>query len=444
MKVVHVCAMDSGGAGKAAHRLHTGLRAAGVDSAMVVIRKGSSDPSVLVAPSPWYRMFSPGEKSPRARWKRISRRWDNLLRQYPGRPDGLEMFTDTVSEYRFWEIREVREADVVHLHWVAGLLDCRSAPAGLKGKKIVWTLHDMNPFTGGCHYAGDCTRYRESCGACPQLGSGWPDDLSGRAWAMKREAYRNMDIRVVTPSRWLGRCASVSSLLGRFPLEVIPNGIPTDVFRPYPKTESRKSLGVPEEGKVVLFGADYDTRRKGFRHLVDALSAFPVALRDKMVLACFGPLPEGKLPPGVKAIGFGSVSDENLLARIYSCADVFVLPSEEDNLPNTVLESMACGIPVAGFDIGGMPDMVENGRTGKLASPGSVKGLVDAMECILSRNATGILAGECRRKAEAEYSLPVQAERYRGFYLKALPGTPGSSSAASSTGLPRASTPFSP
>jgi glycosyltransferase involved in cell wall biosynthesis len=138
------------------------------------------------------------------------------------------------------------------------------------------------------------------------------------------------------------------------------------------------------------------------------------------------------------------VPDESLLARIYSCADVFVLPSLEDNLPNTVLEAMSCGVPVAGFDVGGMPDMVENGRTGKLACPESVEGLVDAMAWILSRNAAGIFAGECRRKSETEYALPVQAERYRRLYLKAVPGVAGSSSGAFSTGSPLERTSSSP
>ncbi|MEA3224255.1 MAG: polysaccharide pyruvyl transferase family protein, partial [Thermodesulfobacteriota bacterium] len=171
MNVVHLCMQDFGGAGKAAYRLHKGLQAIGVDSTMLVLNKRSGDPSVKVLPND-YSIGMTGCLNVSAYNSPVRNqqagRWHKLMSEYSNRPAGLEMFTDAVSDVRLDRVREIQEADIINLHWVAGQLDCPSAPLAIGGKPIIWTLHDMNPFTGGCHYAGDCKKYIKGCGACPQ------------------------------------------------------------------------------------------------------------------------------------------------------------------------------------------------------------------------------------------------------------------------------------
>lgn len=419
LNVALLSTMDFGGAGKATHRLLRGLQAYGSDALMAVLCKSTEDPSIKLLSNSAGGLTTVSAEGA-GRWEELFRKWRGQLAGYTNRPEGLEIFTDSRSRFSLEDIPELQRADILNFHWMAGLLNYPTSSSALKGKKIVWTLHDMNPFTGGCHYAGECTGYLRSCGTCPQLGSSDKEDLSRKIWEDKRAAYADLDLTIVTPSRWLAECARNSSLLSRFPVHVIPNGLPTDIFRPHPKDELRRSFNIPEHARVILFGADYDTRRKGFHYLVDALRALPD--KRNLVLASFGPLPETKFSSEFLTMNFGSISNETRLAQIYSLADLFVLPSMEDNLPNTVIESMACGIPVVGFKIGGMPDMIEHKVNGYLAQPGDVTGLTEGIRWCLA-NASALKLGErCREKVELEYSQRVQAESYTNLYENILLG----------------------
>lgn len=421
LRVAAISTSDSGGAGKAAYRLHLGLESGGVHSRMHVASKKSTNQNVHVIPgidtagAPLYK-----------------KRNEILAAQYPDRPSSLEVFTLAESDVRLNGICDIAEADIVHLHWVADLLDYRHAAQVLRGKKIVWTLHDMNPFTGGCHYAGECTKYMRQCGDCPQLGSGTEDDLSLHVWKQKLGAYKKMDITVVTPSKWLSTCARESALLGRFPVHVIPYGFPTDIFKPFPKDAARAALNIDATAKVVLFGADIiNKKRKGFHYLLKALEKLSQGLQvSNIVLAFFGRLPEAfKLTLPYPAFVFGDVSDENSLAKIYSSADVFVLPTLEDNLPNTVMEAMACGTPVVGFDVGGVPDMIDDKKTGRLVVPGDIHGLADGILWVLKNRETADLSRNCRVKA-LSFSLERQASSYQKIYEQLLAQSQGSATTA--------------
>ena len=195
--VVHLCVQDFGGAGKAAYRLHKGLQQIGMDSTMLVMNKSSGDPSVKVLPS---KFFGKSQQSLDLSthisplWSQQLLRWQTEMAKYPNRPVGLEMFTDALSDIQLEQIQDIKDADIINLHWVAGTLDYPNAPWPLRDKKIFWTLHDMNPFTGGCHYSAGCEKYKESCGACPQLGSNIEDYLSRQARTFKKYAFQNYDL----------------------------------------------------------------------------------------------------------------------------------------------------------------------------------------------------------------------------------------------------------
>jgi glycosyltransferase involved in cell wall biosynthesis len=423
LKVVHLATTDFGGAGKAAYRLHKGLQASGIDSTMLVVNRKNCDPSVRILPSGQLGgiIDCPEQYPPNLEYAhRIWQHWTAMVAQYPERSPGMEIFSDDFSEIPLECAREIREADIVNLHWVAGLMNCVNAARALRGKKVVWTMHDMNPVTGGCHYAGECTGYLRSCGSCPMLGSGSDDDISRSIWQYKKYAYGKLDLHPVSPSRWLADVASQSSLLSPFRTSVIPNGFPSQVFAPYPKREEvRDGYGVPKGSKVVLFGAEsLLTERKGFVYLLRALKGMAT---EGIVFAFFGRLPEEvQLELNLPLINLGFVEDEATLAALYSMADLFVIPSIEDNLPNTVVEAMLCGVPVVGFDIGGIPDMVEHKKTGYLVPARDVAALVDGINWCLFHPESAGLGRNCREKALACYSLEVQAQSYTELYRELL------------------------
>ena len=420
MKIVHLCTMDFGGAGKAAYRLHKGLQSIGIDSTMLVISKKSNDTSVQVLPS---RDINPAVD----RWASIFQHWNNVLLTFKQRPKGLEIFTDTATDVRLDMMIEILTADVINLHWVAGLFDFEQVSQLFMRKKVVWTLHDMNPFTGGCHYAGDCLKYRGSCGSCPQLGTSNSDDLSRSIFKQKAVAYDNLDITIVTPSKWLGGCSLSSTLFRGFQHKVIPYGFPLDIFRPLNRSHIRAGLNIPSSTKVILFGADYvSNERKGFRYLIEALHYLKsTGIQQDLILAVFGNIDSAvEIACSYPVINFGSIANEEQMAIIYNSADVFVLPSLEDNLPNTVIEALACGTPVAAFNIGGVPDMVDHYITGHLATVADAVNLSESIAWCLFK-APDSIRQKCREKAESSFMLQQQAKRYLQLYsdLSADKGT---------------------
>jgi FkbM family methyltransferase len=426
LKVVHLSTQDYGGAGKAAYRLHKGLAAQGIDSTMLVINKSSGDDNVKVIPDHCTGVAKSCRDVPvnqTSLFAAQAAKWDALLSRYPNRPMGLEMFSNANSELRLDLIEQVKSADIINLHWVAGLMDTIYTPRAIGAKPVVWTLHDMNPFTGGCHYAQDCRRYLKQCGKCYQLGSTEADDASSHQWIQKAYAYESLHLNIVAPSRWLKRCAAQSALFHNRPVHCIPNGVPTDIYRPYAENSLRQNLKIPEDTPLVLFGADSQVNtRKGLKYLLAAITAFAREYRN-IALLTFGGLPPGlKINAEYPVYSFGRIGDETRLAQIYSAADVFVIPSLEDNLPNTVLEAMACGTPVLGFQVGGIPDMVESKRTGYLVAPEDTRGLIQGLGWILSENCDRKkMSRDCRETIMQKFDLQIQARAYTDLYQRVLP-----------------------
>ena len=315
--------------------------------------------------------------------------------------------------------KQLPAADVVQLHWVDGFVDYEAFFRSLTEKRpIVWTLHDMNAFTGGCHYDGGCGRFAEKCGACPALASRDATDFSRKVWERKRKIFEALPrerLHVVTPSRWLGEEARRSSLFGRFPRSVIPYGLDTEIFQPSGGKERRKALGIPLQAKVILFLADgVDIPRKGYNLALRALEQIPASSEICILTAGRGMVPDNRRFAHVHA---GEIADDRLLASTYSAADLLVVPSAQDNLPNTMLESMACGTPVVGFDAGGIPDGVRDGKTGFLAPAGDSAALATAMRTLLDNDALRAeMTANCRRIALEDYAIEIQARRYIELY----------------------------
>jgi hypothetical protein len=319
--------------------------------------------------------------------------------------------------------RQMPETELINLHWVAGFLDLEAFFGWLPtDMPLVLTLHDMGMFTGGCSHDMGCGKFTQQCGACPQLGSSDEGDLTRDVWRRKQKYYSALDAKrfhIVTPSRWLGEEVNRSPLLSRFPRSVIPYGLDLEVFKPRDRRFSREVLGIPQEAKVILFVSNgLHTHLKGFRHLIGALEGIDSSSGIFLLCLGFGSSPAIERFPHAH---IPSMTNDRSLSMVYSAADVFVLPSLADNLPNTMLEAFACGTPVVGFAAGGIPDGVRPGVTGLLAKTGDSAELRSAILEMLGNDAKRAeMSANCRRIALAEYDLSVQTSRYLELYTDML------------------------
>jgi glycosyltransferase involved in cell wall biosynthesis len=400
---------------------------------MLVSRGDSGDSTVEVVPASDGRV--PGRIRHRLRRRRISRDFAPYRSTQPGWP---ERFSDDRSRWDWQRTARLESLDVINLHWVAGFVDYgeffRAVPPHVPA---VWTLRDMNVFTGGCHYDAGCDHYMTSCGACPQLGSTDEGDLSRQVWNRKRKLFENLDkdrLHIVTPSRWMADEVHRSSLLGdRFAVSVIPNGVNTDEFAPRDRAAARAALGIPRESLVVLFVAySVAPRRKGFGLLSEALRKL-AGVPNLFLLSVGAGTPPGDLP--VPQLHLGKVAQNRFLSVAYSAADVYVIPSLQDNLPSTVLEAMACGTPVVGFDVGGIAEMVQPGRTGALGPVGDVPSLAMNIQQLLD-DADGrrSMAAHCRQRVLEEFSMEPYVRRYEDLYQRLTSGPAAARAAVSDAG----------
>lgn len=419
IRVLHIATDDAiGGAGRAAYRLHTGLRHIGHESRMLVSRRRSADPYVR-------RFDAPVSWSSRLRRRLGPWRTRRALTSYRDtRPWSPEEFSDARAWPTVEQAPEIRECDVINLHYVAGFLDLERFFKNIPELvPVIWTLHDMNLITGGCHYDLACGRYQKECGTCPQLGSHRENDLSRRVWRRKQAFFNRLQadrLHLVAPSRWLANIAKNSPLLaGKFGVTVIPNGLDVDSFAPRDKDFSRRVLGIPRESLVVLFVAEnVKNRRKGFDLLLEALPHLQDLPDLHLVSVGKG---GAELDAAVPHLPLSYTGEERLLSLVYSAADVFVLPSRQDNLPSTVLEALSCGVPVVGFRVGGVPELIRPGVTGTLARPEDPGSLATAIREILSDSeARSGMAAECRRTAVLDYTVDTQVQRYAELYRERL------------------------
>lgn len=422
-QVAQFCMQDFGGAGTAALRLHEGLIGGGANNTFYVqnIGKWREKTALLSQANPPVK----NEKFVSPEWQAFQAKNKEALSKYPNRPQGLEMFSIPWAATKLEDIPGLEEADIINLHWISGTLSIPDNIDFLKNKKIVWTLHDMNPFTGGCHYAGECRGYEKYCGNCPQLGSNQENDISREIWKLKKLAYRELDIEIVALCRWMAECVKKSTLLSPFPVHIIPNGVPTGVYKPLNRAAIKKQLGVPENNFVILFGSEsVQNKRKGFSYLLRALEELKNETAPQHItLAIFGRSNQISFleHTGFHIMPFDYVQNENELAALYNLADVTIIPSLEDNLPNIVLESLSCGTPVVGFDTGGIPDMVEHQTNGYLATVGDEKGLAQGMRWIIEQKKNGSkIRMKCRETVLKNFNLPLQARRYQQLYKEII------------------------
>ncbi len=395
MKIVHISTLEDGGAGIATIRLHEGLIKKGIDSTFLcAIAKGHSaltrvaeepDPTLLqrIALRAGVTVFDTVEHE---RKKIKSCRGD------------YEYYSLPISRYRLEENEHVLSADVIHFHWVSNFVNF---PTFFTLKKpVVWTFHDMNPLLGGFHYSADLLKNMENAELMR---------IERRYKQIKADATAKANLNICAPSRWLYEVSLADETMGRFPHHHIPNGLDTEVFTPYPQDMARQVFGLPLKKKIFVFvSANIANKRKGFHLLEEAVAGIPPEADFLVVALGYNHL-AAKDP---RIVFLEPIHDEPLLPLLFSAADVCVIPSVEDNLPNVMLESLSCGAPVLGFPIGGLKDTIRDGVDGFLCPAVSAEALAATMIRALGAS---LDRAEIRESAK-KFDESVQASSYLAIY----------------------------
>jgi glycosyltransferase involved in cell wall biosynthesis len=391
------------GAGIAAAQLHTGLLKMGLDSRMAVYRKAMGDPC---------------EALPEKHF--ITRNLDRVAEALNRRLN-TESLTNVSS--LMWSLPE---SDILNFHSISmRWFNLHKLNRLVQRYALVMTMHDMSYGTAVCHYTsyfGDCTRWTTGCGSCPLVSANPRSvaDVSKWIFRRKRRLFLNARVTVVTPSRWMHEFASKTPMLNGLRIEYIPNGIDTDLFKPLGQEHCRVALGLPVKKRLLAFVASNPGNpRKGFQHLPPLFER----LKDMtdvglLVVGDLKPEKAREIEQHFPVYYLGVVRDPRLMRLVYNASDMFLLPSQADNLPNTMLESLACGTPVVAFDVGGIPDGVKNGRTGVTAALGDYDRLAQGIRQLLTatEDAARRLRDTCRTFALENFALGLQAMRYHALY----------------------------
>ena len=413
MKVLIVNTSElTGGAAVAANRLAKALNHHGVEAKMLVLHRQTDKREVVVAGSRW------------GNWLRFC--YERLVIFLHNGLSRRNLFAVSISNTGFdvTKTPEFREADVIHLHWVnQGMLSLKGIRRILdSGKPVVWTMHDMWPATAICHYAHDCEKFEKDCSNCDLLRS---SSLSKRIWKQKLEMLSRHRISFVSCSRWLQGQAEQSLLLKGQAITNIPNAIDTHFFHSGDKEKVRQKLHIPIEKRLILFVSQRVTdSRKGISFLIEAikkLSENHPEMKENTAIAILGAHADElaeQLSLPVYPLGY--VENQEKIVEIYNAADVFVLPSLSDNLPNTIMEAMACGVPCVGFDVGGIPEMIDHRKNGYVAKFRDADDLADGIRWVLAEADYKALSEAAVRKVKENYSEQQVAARYLEIYQEAL------------------------
>lgn len=397
MKIVIINTSErTGGAAVAAERLSKALKKSGIQV------------DKLVRKDTWLNRF-------RFYWERLIIFLCNHLNR-------KNLFTVSIANTGtdLSEDSLVKEADIIHLHWInQGFLSLRDIEKLVKlNKPIVWTMHDMWPCTGICHHARDCEKFQTRCESCFFLESK-NKDLSTSVFDKKLSLYKNANITFVGCSQWLANRAKKSYLLRGNTVLSIPNPIDTEVYHPIEQGMARELLGLPSEKKLLLFGAlNVTDKRKGIDYLIEALNI--IEMQD-MELVVFGQVKDdirGLFPVLIHSMGY--LSDESKIATLYNAVDMFITSSLEENLPNTIMESMACGTPCVGFATGGIPEMIDHRVNGYIANYKDANDLANGIQWVLEYKDRQSLSDACVKKVRESYTEEVVAKQYMALYKELL------------------------
>ncbi|MDN3579617.1 glycosyltransferase [Mucilaginibacter flavus] len=422
LKVVHLNTYDgNGGAGRGCMRLNRALVDSGVDSKMIVHYKFGVTPQIGTFNTNRVQKSVAAFKIILERI--LAKRFLKPLRT----PFSFAWFGRSVIHHR-----DVKNADVIHLHWINhGFLDPKHiAEIAKLNKPVVWTFHDSNAFTGGCHVRYTCDHFTRECGNCPLLINASDNDISHSIWQQKHKAYDTLNFAIAAPSSWMKKSVEASSLMKGKAVHQIPNTLETDIFKPTDKKLAKEKAGLPVDKFIFLSGFMPSRKdlHKGTQYLLESMELLKQRLgvdADKIELVVFGNRGTEGVPDfPFKTSFLGTINNDEQLALHYAAADAFLIPSLEDNLPYTVMESLACGTPVIAFTTGGIPDMVQHEYNGYLATYRSTESFTDGMEWVINYADHHQLQQQARQTVMDTFSENVIAKKHIDLY-KSLLKTPG-------------------
>lgn len=416
-KNIRVCVFntwDKGGAAKGSIRRITALRELGVNATL--------HPLLSVSSLDFVRPLISNKQGQESAWRKVHQNSILPACNEPGYCS-MEMFSLPYSVVDYTKYPKLFSMlDILHLHWVVGILDYQNVGEVLGDKPIVWTLADMNAFTGGCHYSEGCEGYQRECEQCPLLGGN--SKLAHKGWKIKQKAYRKIkNLEIICPSAWLAEKVKKSSLLGTRKVHVIPNAYPTKDFTPVNKVAARLKLNLPLNKKLILFGAEsLSNMRKGGDLLTEALKFLKQTslLAENIEVVAYGKH-SIDLPLFTYFLGFLKTREQLKLA--YSACDVYAFPSREDNAPLTVGESLLCGTPVVAFPVGNVPDLVEHKKNGYIASYENTRDFAEGIRWVtegMSHQDFLKMSINCRLVAANYHDPTTAAQRHISVYQKML------------------------
>ena len=419
MKIILLNSFEStGGAAIAANRLMKALIDSGIDAKTLVLKKQTDDENVISVQSSFLKK----------QMTRLNFLWERWVIFIHNRFNRTNLFAISTASTGFDISRHplIREADIIHIHWInQGFLSLRSLKSLVdSGKPVVWTMHDMWPCTGICHHARECDHFTKACGQCFFLQSKKDKDLSRKIFNQKKKLiFSNGNITFAGCSQWLANKAKISGLSKNHRITSIPNPIDITAFKVLDKQSAREKLKLPEDKKIILFGAANVTdKRKGFDYLIDALNKMVSRhLHTDICVVVFGQVKSGftesmKIP--LFTMGYMRNRDE--IVALYNAVDLYVTPSLEENLPNTIMEAMACGTPCVGFHTGGIPEMIDHKQNGYVAEYKNSTDLADGMQWVLHVAGYDALSNNARKKVESTYSEAIVAKQYIELYNKSF------------------------
>jgi glycosyltransferase involved in cell wall biosynthesis len=399
MNITIISVTEKGGAGYASKNLYMGLKALGVNVNYISFETLNAHPGNRLQ-----RLY---------RWWHVRKNVNRNYRYLKDAPAGFDYFTFSRTGYK--DLKDhplVKSADVINLHWISNLVDYKSFFPKLK-KPVIWTLHDVNPFTGGCHYTFGCDHFLKDCYDCMQLAERVKHFAARDNFNLKLDSLKSLtDDRtlVVSPSKWLKSLSEKSTMFKRYRHFHIPYGVETDKFKPYGKADCRKEFQIDENKFVILFvGTSLTEHRKGF----DIILQLRDLMKENTEVLFVAAGKSGDQDDGVLNLGY--IEDKNTIACAYSAADVFLIPSREDNLPNTMLEALCCGTPVIGFKTGGIVDAITDGKNGFTVEKEDVAGIHGhILEMIADNNRFN--RQQIAAEAAEKYKLSRQANAYKELF----------------------------
>ena len=418
MKVLLVNTSEhTGGAAVACHRLMNALNKQGIEAQMLVRDKQSDHPNVIgLNLGKWTQL-----------WKFV---WERIVIWRANHFKKNNLFSVDIANTGtdITKFPAFQEADIIHLHWInQGMLSLKNLERIFNsGKPVVWTMHDVWPATSICHHPRECTNYHTHCHNCPLiLYGGSKHDLSYRTFEKKLKLIQRKQINFVTCSQWLKGMAAQSALLQGQHITCIPNPIDTTVFKPKDRQGARTRLSLPADKKLLLFGAVKATdKRKGIDYLIKACKLLikqQPELKEQIGIVTFGLLSEGLrrvLPFEVYPQGY--VSDEETLTDIYSAVNAYITPSLEENLPNTIMEALACGTPCIGFNVGGIPEMIDHQQNGYVADYKSADDLAKGILWVLNHKNIPELHKKALEKVSQNYEGSIVVQQFIHLYQSLL------------------------